>query len=138
MILVARPRRQQDNGRVGPAATKNRHSAVDGVPKPQPEPEDGGSARCSRNDGKRWRYQEVERSRAGVPVLRPPRPMKQSKKNKNSVIVEEEAEPRRTGTGATAPRDDDGFYKYYGGTWAGSMNQPMAVRSVLLLKLCSN
>jgi len=53
VILVAGVRVQEGDGDRVPAAASNDSSAMDDdVPKP--EPQDAG-ARCSRNDGKRWR-----------------------------------------------------------------------------------
>ncbi|PUZ38862.1 hypothetical protein GQ55_9G229700 [Panicum hallii var. hallii] len=142
VILVAGVRVQEGDGdRVPAAASKDRcvrteaslsslfSSATDDVPKPEPEPQDAG-ARCSRNDGKRWRckgaavpgYLFCDRHVAWSTRKRKPRPKKhkQHQQQHRGVLLAPAAKdeaaasaegdmPQLVGRG-DGDDDDDGFF----------------------------
>jgi hypothetical protein len=106
-----------------------RSSATDDVPKPEPEPQDAG-ARCSRNDGKRWRckgaavpgYLFCDRHVAWSTRKRKPRPKKhkQHQQQHHGVLLAPAAKdeaaasaegdmPQLVGRG-DGDDDDDGFF----------------------------
>ncbi|KAF8672645.1 hypothetical protein HU200_049338 [Digitaria exilis] len=86
VILVAGVRIQEEDHDRVPAVASLGSSAMDDVLKPEPEPQ-GAVARCSRNDGKRWRcksaaapgYLFCDRHIAWSSRQRKPRPKKHRK-----------------------------------------------------------
>ncbi|KAF8722972.1 hypothetical protein HU200_022115 [Digitaria exilis] len=84
VILVAGVRIQEEDHDRVPAVASLGSSAMDDVPKPEPQ---GAVARCSRNDGKRWRcksaaapgYLFCDRHIAWSSRQRKPRPKKHRK-----------------------------------------------------------
>ncbi|TKV93614.1 hypothetical protein SEVIR_9G237200v4 [Setaria viridis] len=129
VILIAGVRVQEEEGdRVPAAAASNDSSAMDDdVPKPQPQPQ---GARCSRNDGKRWRckgaavpgYLFCDRHIAWSSRKRKPRPRKHEQQQHGSGGL---GPPTAKGDVASAEEDtpelghDGGFQKRAKGgeTW---------------------
>uniref|UniRef100_A0A0A9HKX2 WRC domain-containing protein n=1 Tax=Arundo donax TaxID=35708 RepID=A0A0A9HKX2_ARUDO len=114
----------QEDDRVTAAS---RNSAMDDVPKTEPQDTGDAAGRCSRNDGKRWRcknalvpgYLFCDRHVAWSTRKRKPRAAKKKNHGESEPATKELAEDRDGSAGTPLlGRDggggDDGFY-YYGG-----------------------
>ncbi|CAL4916976.1 unnamed protein product [Urochloa decumbens] len=97
VILIAGVRVQgAEDDRVTAAAAASDDSAMEdgGVPKPEPGPREGAAARCTRNDGKRWRckgaavpgYLFCDRHIAWSTRKRKPRPRKHNQQHGSGAL----------------------------------------------------
>ncbi|CAL4916975.1 unnamed protein product [Urochloa decumbens] len=98
VILIAGVRVQgaEDDRVTAAAAASDDSSAMEdgGVPKPEPGPREGAAARCTRNDGKRWRckgaavpgYLFCDRHIAWSTRKRKPRPRKHNQQHGSGAL----------------------------------------------------
>ncbi|CAL4933811.1 unnamed protein product [Urochloa decumbens] len=108
-----------------PPVCHPRSSAMDdgGVPKPEPEPEprEGAAARCTRNDGKRWRckgaavpgYLFCDRHIAWSTRKRKPRPRKHKQQGNGGVLdpIAKDEDAASAAEDAPEPGHGDGGFQ---------------------------